>query len=52
MEGRVRWTRPQTINKGCNHKNSGEKPEFLLSALSAAANPVIYVYVNSRIMQP
>ena len=39
----------KTINKGYNRENSGVRPEFLLPALSAAANPVIYVYVNSRI---
>ena len=39
----------KAINKGYNRENSGIRPEFLLPALSAAANPVIYVYVNSRI---
>lgn len=41
--------RQKTINKDCNRTNSGARPEFVLPALSAALNPVIYVCVNSRI---
>ena len=40
---------PQTIKKARNRRNSGWEPEFLLPALSAAANSVIYVCVNSLI---
>ena len=43
------WEAVQTINKGYNRKKFGTRPDFLLPTLSAAANPVIYVYVNSRI---
>ena len=39
----------QTIKKARNRRNSGWEPEFLLPALSAAANSVIYVCVNSLI---
>ena len=42
-------SRSQTIKKARNRRNSGWEPEFLLPALSAAANSVIYVCVNSLI---